>query len=140
MDDIKPPTKKWKYISLLTVFLGLTSASILTFTEFQVNANICGTIGLLAMIWYLIEVFYFSPKRWKAYRKLQREKENRMFAAAINRRARYRQEAPFNKSSKSPKVAVPASNYWKPRARHWTSEELKDPSKVDIRIRRFRRR
>jgi hypothetical protein len=123
VDDIKPPTNKWKRISLLTVFLGLTSASILTFTEFQVNANICGAIGLLAMIWYLIEVFYFSPKRWKAYRKLQREKENKMFAAAINRRSRYKQEAPFNKSSRRSPRVVPL---YIPRAKLWTTEELKN--------------
>ena len=123
MDDIKPPTKKWKHISLLTTFLGLTSASILTFTEFQVNANICGAIGLLAMIWYLIEVFYFSPKRWKKYRKLKREEENKLYAARWNSLRSKKQAAPFNRSSRrSPRVAP----LYIPRAKLWTTEELKN--------------
>jgi len=62
--DLKPPSNKWKVISLIIVFLGMTIACILSFTEFQLNANICGAIGILALLWFLIECFYFSKQKF----------------------------------------------------------------------------
>lgn len=113
---IKPPSNKWKIISLIIVFLGMTIACILSFTEFKLNADICGAIGILALLWFLVECFYFSPKRWKGYRAKRREYENQRYKEFM----KYKQEAPFNRK---PRFVVPV--------KHWTTEDLKDPTKVD---------